>query len=387
MAARERRAPCRAARRGGCARRPARRTRPGGRPPSPRARGRDSARRSRRRRGPRPRRVPRPAGGCAPARRRSPDAARNLRSLPRRARSARDRRRSTPRGGRARRGRRTSRPPPRPARAPWSATGSSDRRPRAGDVRSAGRGSGSIRPASRYAGPSSCIASVAKPAAPSRQPCATHGCAAALGEVLPAHHHRTAARMPGDMVVDVLRRIGLVAHDEAARRRGRRPARGSRRTATGSAPALATSTRHSQSSALRVQPERDGVPHAARPRPPRRSDPSAAPKRRCAGADGFHDARPRRSEPQEEAADPAAERRAVDLVDQRPAALVLVLDREHASVRQDADRQARAVGDAAQAEIALARRLEGAEGRHLGSLVSWQGGGQRPTIGATRADW
>ena len=36
-----------------------------------------------------------------------------------------------------------------------------------------------------------------RPTAPSRQPCATHGCAAALREVLAAHHHRAAARDGG----------------------------------------------------------------------------------------------------------------------------------------------------------------------------------------------
>ena len=38
---------------------------------------------------------------------------------------------------------------------------------------------------------------------------------AALRQILPAHHHRSAARMAGDVVVDVLRRVGLVVHEEA----------------------------------------------------------------------------------------------------------------------------------------------------------------------------
>jgi hypothetical protein len=51
------------------------------------------------------------------------------------------------------------------------------------------------------------------------------------------------------------------------------------------------------------------------------------------------------------------------LVDQRSTARVLVLDSENATVGQDADRQARWVRDAAQAEIAFAGRLEGAGGK------------------------
>ena len=191
----------------------------------------------------------------------------------------------------------------------------------------------------------------------------------ALGEVLPAHHHRPAARMPGDMVVDVLRHIRLVAHDEAAgaeadvlhegRIAGQR---------------LRTGVRHlhppQPEVVTGVQPERDRVSH-----PCRRALPGEAILRGTeadlrAGSDRLHDHRLRRADPQIQAGDPAVERRAMHLVDQRPPALVLVLDGEHASVRQDADRQARGVRDAAQAEIALARRLEGAEGRHLESLVS-----------------
>ena len=55
-------------------------------------------------------------------------------------------------------------------------TGSPRRRPRAGAARPADRVGVAHRRSSRYCGPNSCSASVAKPAAPSRQPCATHGC-------------------------------------------------------------------------------------------------------------------------------------------------------------------------------------------------------------------
>jgi hypothetical protein len=55
----------------------------------------------------------------------------------------------------------------------------------------------------------------------------------------------------------------------------------------------------------------------------------------------------------------------MDLIDQRPPALVLVLDGKQVSVGQNADRQAGKVGDAAQPEINFAGRPESAEGRHL----------------------
>ena len=147
-------------------------------PPLLVASGRDSARRSRPRRAAGPRPAPRPAAGCAPARKapptrgtKSPSAA-GRRSIRREVGVAR-------RFGVVGLEEAEERPCrlPRPARASRSATGSSGRRPRAGAVRSADRGRRRSGPLSRYAGPSSCIASVAKAAAPSRQPCATHGCA------------------------------------------------------------------------------------------------------------------------------------------------------------------------------------------------------------------
>ena len=68
------------------------------------------------------------------------------------------------------------------------------RRPRAAAARPAGRAEGQLEPPVAEAGAESCSASVAKPAAPSRQPCATQGMPAALRQVLPAHHHRARAR-------------------------------------------------------------------------------------------------------------------------------------------------------------------------------------------------
>ncbi len=80
------------------------------------------------------------------------------------------------------------------------------------------------------------------------------------------------------------------------------------------------------------------------------------------GSDRLDDRRLGRADAQIQAGDPAVERGALHLVDQRAATLVLVLDRERASVGQDAERQARRVRDAAEAEIALAGRPEGAGG-------------------------
>ena len=51
--------------------------------------------------------------------------------------------------------------------------------------------------------------------------------------------------------------------------------------------------------------------------------------------------------------------------------LVLLLDREQTPVRQNGDRQAGGIGDAAQVEIACFGRLEGsnADGRHPKSPI------------------
>ena len=206
--------------------------------------------------------------------------------------------------------------------------------------RSPGRpSSGSIRPASRYDGPSSCIASVAKTTAPSRQPCATHGCAVALGKVLAARHHRAAPAMPGDAVVDVLRDIGLVAHDEAAvaetdvlherRIAGHRPGAGVLHLHPPEPEVVA-----------RMQPERDTVPQACSLALPCEAIIRGAEAALGAGPDSFHDRRLRRAHPQVEAGDPTVDRRAMDLIDQRPPVLVLVLDRKHTTVGKDADRKA-----------------------------------------------
>jgi hypothetical protein len=114
---------------------------------------------------------------------------------------------------------------------------------------------------------------------------------------------------------------------------------------------------------LRVQPQRHAVPHAARRAVPSEAIGGGAEADLGARADRLCDRRLRGADAQVQAGDPAIQRRALHLVDQRPAALVLVLDGEDAAVGQDADRQAGLVRDAAQAKVALVGRLEGPAGK------------------------
>ena len=121
---------------------------------------------------------------------------------------------------------------------------------------------------------------------------------------------------------------------------------------------------------LRVQPQRDAVPHAAGRAVPGEAIGGGAEADLRAGADRLRDRRLGRADAQVQAGDPAVERRALHLVDQRSAALVLVLDGEDAAVGQDADRQAGRVRDAAQAEIAFAGRLEACGRQAASSVIS-----------------
>ena len=174
----------------------------------------------------------------------------------------------------------------------------------------------------------------------------------ALREVLAAHHHRAAAHVAGDVMVDVLRRESLVAHDEAAPTEAE--VLHQDRVAL---PRLRADVRHlyppQPQPVTRVQPERYLVPHAGcrtLPGEPviggAEPDPGARPH-------GLHDGPLRRVDPQIEARDPAMDRGTVDLVDERLPALVPMLDGKHASVGEHADRDARKVGDTAQPEIRL----------------------------------
>ena len=206
-----------------------------------------------------------------------------------------------------------------------------------------------------------------------------------LGKVLAARHHRAAPAMPGDAVVDVLRDIGLVAHDEAAvaetdvlherRIAGHRPGAGVLHLHPPEPEVVA-----------RMQPERDTVPQACSLALPCEAIIRSAEAALGAGPDSFHDRRLRRAHPQVEAGDPTVDRRAMDLIDQRPPVLVLVLDRKHTTVGKDADRKARLVGDATQAVVLLPRRHEGTEGRHPLSPSPSLGRPAHRTIGLTRMD-
>ena len=156
--------------------------------------------------------------------------------------------------------------------------------------------------------------------------------------------------MPGDVVVDVLRGVGLVVHDEAAVAEAE--VLHEDRVARHRLGAGVRDLHPPQPEVVRgMQPERDAVPQARRRALPDEAIVSGAEADLRAGSDCLHNRRLWSAEPQVQAADPPVEGRAVDLVDQRPAALVLVLDGEQASVGQDADRQPGPAADAAQAEI------------------------------------
>ena len=185
---------------------------------------------------------------------------------------------------------------------------------------------------------------------------------AALRQILPAHHHRSAARVVSDVVVDVLRRVGFVAHEEAAiaqadvlhqDRITRHWLRVGVRDLDPPQPELV----------LGVQPKGDGVPQAADCPVPREAIGGGAEADLRRGADRLRDRRRGRADAQVQAGDATAEGRAFHLVDHDPAALVLALDREDAPVGQSADRQAGWVRDAMQAEIAGAGHLERAHGK------------------------
>ena len=199
---------------------------------------------------------------------------------------------------------------------------------------------------------------------------------AALRQILAAHHHGSAARMAGDVVVDVLRRVGLVVHDEATVTEAHvlhenRIARDG----------LRAGVRHvhpPQPEPLpRVQPKRDAVPQAAAGPLPGEAVGAGAEAGRRAGPDQLRERRLGRADAQVKAANSAVERGALHLVDQRSTVLVLVLDREDATIGQNAERQAGGVRDATQAKIAVAGRLQDADGAGRHPLISrlqlWRG--------------
>ena len=167
--------------------------------------------------------------------------------------------------------------------------------------------------------------------------------------------------MAGDVVIDVLRRVGFVVHEEAAVAQADvlhqdRIARHCRRAG------VRDLDPPEPERVLRVQPKRDVVAHAGGRAIPGEAIGGGAEADLRAGADRLRDRRLWRADAQVQAGDPAVERGALHLVDQRSAALVLVLDGEDAAVGQDADRQAGRVRDTTQAEIAFAGRLERADG-------------------------
>ncbi len=193
-----------------------------------------------------------------------------------------------------------------------------------------------------------------------------------LREVLPAHHHRPAERVPGEVVVDVLRGVGLVVGDEAAAAEA--DVLHERRVAgDGRGPGVRHRDVPEPERPLGVEPERRPVAepgHRALPDDAVAVDADGGAR---PGADDLDDlgAGP---DAEEQPADAAVEGRALDLADEGAPGGAVVGDGEDAAVRQDADRDAGGVRDAAEAEVVLPRRLEGADGGHRLS----PGAGVRP---------
>ena len=321
MAAGEGRAPCRAARRGGCARRPAtknERSRPPAR--SSCAARPDSARRSR------PRRAAGPASGArvleqAPHRRGRPRPAAGAKAasgLARPRRCARGRRRRTPPGGRARRGakkrpRRRLARRERRGRRPDHRAGDLVLEPLAGQVE-AGRRCGRCRGRPGRGAASRRWRRRRRPRGsrgrPTGGPCPGRG---------------SAGSSPPGRSADAGRRGGRCT----ARRRPRCSSRSRARPSPTSwtrvasqasglgAAVLVTSTRHSQSGALRMQPERRRACRTPSAAPSQTKRSSAAATSTRAPGPTTSTTRPRRADAQEQPADAAVEGRAVDLVDER----------------------------------------------------------------------
>ena len=208
--------------------------------------------------------------------------------------------------------------------------------------------------------------------------------ATVLRLVLPAQHHRTAARVGGDVVVDVLRRVRLVVHEETALAQSdvldedRIPRHFD-------LPGVRDLEAPQPEIAPGMQPQRDAVPHAAGGAVPDEAVVTGGEIDLGAGPDRLRNHRLRPAEAEVQPGDPAVQRGALHLIDHGPAALVPVLDGEHAGVGQNGDRQPGLVADPAQAEIGLAGRLEGAGGgvRHRDLPSAAEGRGERQGIAPT----
>src|SRR5439155_17969804 len=178
---------------------------------------------------------------------------------------------------------------------------------------------------------------------------------AVLTEVLAAHDDRPAARMAGDVVVDVLRRVRLVVGDEGTgaesqvlHEDGIDRHRSSAFVCCLDAPEpCGLVPEHAQRYAMA-----DAFRHAFP------DDPVAGHAEPDLGArtDRVDVGRARAAHAQQNASDAAIDGRGEDLVDEYRAAVASMLDGEDRTVQQNANAESCVVEDATQTQIALARR-------------------------------
>src|SRR4029453_15281478 len=170
--------------------------------------------------------------------------------------------------------------------------------------------------------------------------------------ILPTHDDGSEARIGGNVVIGVLGDVGLVVHDEAAPAEAEildhdRVARQLGLAAVGELEMPQPQI------AVGMQPKRHAVLQAEALALPDEAVAGGADTACGAGSDA-QDAWLAAADAQIEAPDPTGKRRAQHLIEHDAAALMLMLDREQAAVRQRADRQAGGVGDLTEAEIAVA---------------------------------
>ena len=205
------------------------------------------------------------------------------------------------------------------------------------------------------------------------------GVAGGLRQVLPAHHHRAEAVVPGDMVVDVLRDIGFVVHHEAAVAQPQildqhRIAVDRRRAGVGQL------NPPQPDRPVGVQPERHPMADPQRHAFPDEAVGAGGDRDPGGGSDHLGRGGIGGAAAQDQPANAAFQRGALDLRDQRAAAAMVVADGEQAAVGQQIDAQPRAVGDAAQAEIPRQGCAEAAKRRHSSSPVSGRLPGAGPVL-------
>ena len=183
------------------------------------------------------------------------------------------------------------------------------------------------------------------------------GVRAALRQVLPAHQDIVHDGAPSDKVIDVLARVGLVAHQEAPFSKTEILNQDGVQAQLLPAPVLDIDAPEPEV-AVRMQPEADLMAEAVLFSLPDEPVVRAADPARRLGADQGerHGLGPPCAEI--EAARTAGDRRPQDLVDHDPLLTPRVLDREDRAVWQKADRETGPIGDARETEILLARGSE-----------------------------